>query len=177
MVRHLAYVTTNTGSWSPEIEKAQQAAEVAISIAMLRMFSALLAGANGMPTARFLLFNVAGGICFGAIALGAEIYKISETLSVISLGLLIAAGYAFPIFVRRNEAALHRRAVEVLRDHLRGWPASDKGRAEKCSGLYYWSHWYFSNFLEAASDLDNMPILGRCGKRAPQAVGFGWRRL
>ena len=120
MVRHLAYVTTNTGSWSPEIEKAQQAAEVAISIAMLRMFSALLAGANGMPTARFLLFNVAGGICFGAIALGAEIYKISETLSVISLGLLIAAGYAFPIFVRRNEAALHRRAVEVLRDHLRG---------------------------------------------------------
>jgi membrane protein DedA with SNARE-associated domain len=87
---------------------------------MLRMFSALLAGANGMPTARFLLFNVAGGICFGAIALGAEIYKISETLSVISLGLLIAAGYAFPIFVRRNEAALHRRAVEVLRDHLRG---------------------------------------------------------
>jgi hypothetical protein len=116
MVRHLAYVTTNTGSWSPEIEKAQQAAEVAISIAMLRMFSALLAGANGMPTARFLLFNVAGGICFGAIALGAEIYKISETLSVISLGLLIAV----PIFVRRNEAALHRRAVEVLRDHLRG---------------------------------------------------------
>jgi membrane protein DedA with SNARE-associated domain len=53
------------------------------------MFSALLAGANGMPTARFLLFNVAGGICFGAIALGAEIYKISETLSVISLGLLL----------------------------------------------------------------------------------------
>ena len=32
-------------------------------IAMLRMFSALLAGANGMPAARFLLFNVAGGIC------------------------------------------------------------------------------------------------------------------
>jgi hypothetical protein len=26
MVRHLAYVTTNTGSWSPEIEKTQQAA-------------------------------------------------------------------------------------------------------------------------------------------------------
>jgi membrane protein DedA with SNARE-associated domain len=32
-------------------------------IAILRMFSALLAGANGMPAARFLLFNVAGGIC------------------------------------------------------------------------------------------------------------------
>ena len=26
MVRHLAYVTTNTGSWSPEIEKTRQAA-------------------------------------------------------------------------------------------------------------------------------------------------------
>jgi membrane protein DedA with SNARE-associated domain len=55
------------------------------------MFAASLAGANGMPAARFLLFNVAGGICwaclfgFRAFALGAEIYKISGTLSVISL--------------------------------------------------------------------------------------------
>jgi membrane protein DedA with SNARE-associated domain len=51
--------------------------------ALLRMFSALLAGTNGMPAARFLLFNVADGICwaclfgFAAFALGAEIYKIS----------------------------------------------------------------------------------------------------
>ncbi len=84
------------------------------------MFSALLAGANGMPAARFLLFNVADGICwaclfgFRAFALRAEIYKISGMLSVISLGPFIAAGYAFSIFVRRNEPALHRRAVEAL---------------------------------------------------------------
>jgi membrane protein DedA with SNARE-associated domain len=84
------------------------------------MFSALLAGANGMPAARFLLFNVADGIywaClfdFQAFALRAEIYKISGMLSVISLGPFIAAGYAFSIFVRRNEPALHRRAIEAL---------------------------------------------------------------
>jgi hypothetical protein len=83
------------GVMDPRNRGNRQAAQVAISIAMLRMFSALLAGANGMPTARFLLFNVAGGICwaclfgFGAFTLGAEIYKISETLSVISWAYLL----------------------------------------------------------------------------------------
>jgi hypothetical protein len=37
--------------------------------------------------------------------IGAEIYKISETLSVISLGLFIAAGYAFSISF--DEMKLH----------------------------------------------------------------------
>jgi membrane protein DedA with SNARE-associated domain len=54
-------------------------------IAVLRMFAALPAGANGMPAARFFFFNITGGICwarlfgFGAYAVGTEIYKISET--------------------------------------------------------------------------------------------------
>src|ERR1700688_422161 len=67
-------------------------------VAVLRMFAALLAGANSMPAGRFFFFNIAGGICwaclfgFGAYAAGAEIYKISGALSVISLGLFIAAG-------------------------------------------------------------------------------------
>jgi membrane protein DedA with SNARE-associated domain len=95
-------------------------------IAVLRMFAALLAGANGMPAARFFFFNITGGICwaclfgFGAYALGAQMYKISGTLSVISLGLFIAAGYVFSIFVRRNEVLLRRRAETVLSDHSRG---------------------------------------------------------
>jgi membrane protein DedA with SNARE-associated domain len=95
-------------------------------IAVLRMFAALLAGANGMPAARFFFFNITGGICwaclfgFGAYAAGAQMYKISGTLSVISLGLFIAAGYAFSIFVRRNEGLLRRRAETVLSDHSRG---------------------------------------------------------
>jgi membrane protein DedA with SNARE-associated domain len=95
-------------------------------IAVLRMFAALLAGANGMPAARFFFFNITGGICwaclfgFGAYALGAQTYKISGTLSVISLCLFAAAGYVFSIFVRRNEVLLRRRAETVLSDHSRG---------------------------------------------------------
>src|SRR6202795_1243617 len=95
-------------------------------IAVLRMFAALLAGANSMPAGRFFFFNITGGVCwaclfgFGAYTVGAEIYKISGTLSVISLGLFIAAGYALSIFVRRNEAVLRRRAEEALSGCSRG---------------------------------------------------------
>jgi membrane protein DedA with SNARE-associated domain len=78
-------------------------------IAVLRMFAALLAGANSMPAGRFFFFNVTGGICwaclfgFGAHAVGTEIYKISETMSLVSLGLFIAAGSALSIIIRRYE--------------------------------------------------------------------------
>jgi membrane protein DedA with SNARE-associated domain len=90
------------------------------------MFAALLAGANNMPAARFFFFNVTGGVCwacllgFGAYAVGAKIYKISGTLSLISLGLFIAAGYVLSTFVRRNEVALRRRAERALSDHSCG---------------------------------------------------------
>src|SRR6202047_3691956 len=89
-------------------------------IAVLRMFAALLAGANSMPAGRFFFFNVTGGICwaclfgFGAYAVGTEIYKISKMLSLVSLGLFIVAGSAFSIVLRRNEAVLRRRAEEAL---------------------------------------------------------------
>jgi membrane protein DedA with SNARE-associated domain len=92
-------------------------------IAVLRMFAALLAGANSMPAARFFFFNITGGICwaglfgFGAYAVGAEIDKISRALSLILLGLFIAAGYPLSIFIRRNEATLRRRAEIALSDH------------------------------------------------------------
>src|SRR6267378_3694798 len=95
-------------------------------IAVLRMFAALLAGANNMPAGRFFFFNITGGVCwaclfgFGAYAVGAEIYKISGILSVISLGLFIAAGYALSIFIRRNEVTLRRRAEVALSDHSCG---------------------------------------------------------
>jgi membrane protein DedA with SNARE-associated domain len=95
-------------------------------IAVLRMFAALLAGANSMPAARFFFFNITGGVCwaclfgFGAYAVGGEIYKISGALSMISLGLFIAAGYALSIVIRRNEVALRRRAEVALSDHSCG---------------------------------------------------------
>jgi membrane protein DedA with SNARE-associated domain len=71
-------------------------------------------------SARFFFFNITGGVCwaclfgFGAYAVGGEIYKISGALSVISLGLFIAAGYLLSIFIRRNEVALRRRAEVAL---------------------------------------------------------------
>src|SRR6202051_2258839 len=57
-----------------------------VFIAVLRVFAALLAGANSMPAGRFFFFNITGGVCwaclfgFGAYAVGGEIYKISGTL-------------------------------------------------------------------------------------------------
>src|SRR5258706_7019109 len=89
-------------------------------IAVLRMFAALLAGANSMPAGRFFFFNMTGGICwaclfgFGAYAVGAEIYKISGTLSVVSLVLFIASGSALSIVIRRYEVKLLGRAKRVL---------------------------------------------------------------
>src|ERR1700719_1777908 len=95
-------------------------------VAVLRMFAALLAGANSMAAGRFFFFNITGGFCwaclfgFGAYAVGAEIYTISGTLSVISLALFIATGFALSIFMRRNEVTLRRRAELALSDHSRG---------------------------------------------------------
>ena len=95
-------------------------------VAVLRMFTALLAGANSMPAGRFFFFNITGGVCwaclfgFGAYAVGAGIYTISGTLSVISLGVFIATGFALSIFMRRNEVTLRRRAELALSDRSCG---------------------------------------------------------
>src|SRR5258708_10559836 len=94
------------------------------------MFAALLAGANSMPAGRFFFFNITGGVCwaclfgFGAYAVGAEIYKISGTLSVISLGLFIAAGYGLSIFFSRNEVTLPPPAEVALSDPSRCLPTT-----------------------------------------------------
>src|SRR6516225_10221062 len=93
-------------------------------IAVLRMFAALLAGANSMPAGRFFFFNVTvtGGICwaclfgFGAYVVGAEIYKISKTLSLVSLALFVGAGSALSIIIRRYEIELLRQAERGLPD-------------------------------------------------------------
>ena len=86
------------------------------------MLAALLAGVTRMPYARFSLYNATGGICwaclfgFGAHAVGTEIYKISETMSLVSLGLFIAAGSALSIIIRRYEIVLLRQAERGLPD-------------------------------------------------------------
>jgi membrane protein DedA with SNARE-associated domain len=91
-------------------------------VAVLRMFAALLAGANSMPAGRFFFFNVTGGICwaclfgFGAYAVGTEMLKVSKALSLVSLGLFIVAGSAFSIVLRRNEIVLLHQAEHELSD-------------------------------------------------------------
>jgi membrane protein DedA with SNARE-associated domain len=91
-------------------------------IAVLRMFAALLAGANGLPAGRFFFFNITGGICwaclfgFGGYAIGNEVYKISGVLSLVSLGLFIAAGFTLSIIIRRYEPALRRQAEQAQLD-------------------------------------------------------------
>jgi membrane protein DedA with SNARE-associated domain len=91
-------------------------------VAVLRMFAALLAGANSMPAGRFFFFNVTGGICwaclfgFGAYAVGTEMLKVSKALSLVSLGLFIVAGSALSIVLRRNEIVLLHEAEHELSD-------------------------------------------------------------
>jgi membrane protein DedA with SNARE-associated domain len=95
-------------------------------IAVLRMFTALLAGANRLPASRFFFFNITGGICwaclfgFGAHTLGKEIYNFSETLSLISFGLFIVAGVTFSFVIQRYEVVLLGQAKLVRSDHQRG---------------------------------------------------------
>jgi membrane protein DedA with SNARE-associated domain len=89
-------------------------------IALLRMFAGPLAGAGGMPWWRFLLFNIAGGICwactfgFGAYAVGAEVHRISGALSAVAFVLFVAAGLTFSRVLRRYEPVLLRRAQKVF---------------------------------------------------------------
>lgn len=89
-------------------------------VAVLRMFAALLAGANNMPWGRFLFFNASGGVCwassfgFGAYAVGTAIYKISGALSLVSFLLFIATGLVLSRVISHYEPRLLRRAEEVL---------------------------------------------------------------
>jgi membrane protein DedA with SNARE-associated domain len=91
-------------------------------VAVLRMFAALLAGANSMPAGRVLLVKGNRGsfwacmIGFRAYAVGTEMLKVSKALSLVSLGLFIVAGSAFSIVLRRNEIVLLHQAEHELSD-------------------------------------------------------------
>ena len=97
-------------------------------VAVLRMFAALLAGANRMPWGRFAFFNVSGGICwassfgFGAHAVGTAIYKISEVFSLIAFILFIVIGFTLSRVIRHYEPILLRRAERVFSNRPAGAP-------------------------------------------------------
>ncbi|GBR38822.1 hypothetical protein AA101099_1384 [Neoasaia chiangmaiensis NBRC 101099] len=98
-------------------------------VAVLRVFVALLAGANRMPWGSFLWHNALGGIAWaggyaiGAYLLGHEILRLSGPLAIgVGTIVTIALGIAL-VFLKRNEKRL---TEEALRDaeqeeHGGGW--------------------------------------------------------
>jgi membrane protein DedA with SNARE-associated domain len=89
-------------------------------VAVLRTFAALLAGANGMPWHRFLLWNSLGGAAwtslygFGAYLLGDAAKRLSGPLGVVLALLGAAALLSAIIFVKRNETRLMDEARRGL---------------------------------------------------------------
>jgi membrane protein DedA with SNARE-associated domain len=90
--------------------------------AVLRALAALLAGINGMPSHRFFLFNVAGGIVwaalfgFGAFALGEGFHRLQGRLAFIGVVLVLAGAACTMWFVRRHEAGLQAAADQAIED-------------------------------------------------------------
>lgn len=89
-------------------------------VAILRVFIALLAGANHMPWHLFLVFNAlgglfwAGGYAFGAYYLGHKVMQISGPVGI-TFGVLGAIGLvASVIFLRRNEQRLTEEAEAAM---------------------------------------------------------------
>ena len=78
-------------------------------VAFLRVFAALLAGANKYQWPQFLFFNAAGGITWalvfgiGAFFFGDSLRRVSGPLGAIALGGVIVGIIAFTYIVRREE--------------------------------------------------------------------------
>jgi membrane protein DedA with SNARE-associated domain len=85
-------------------------------VAILRTYSALLAGVNRMPWPHFLLMNALGGICWatvfgvGAYLFGKEAAALGGGVSVLLLVGAVVAVIAGILFFRRHEAELERQA-------------------------------------------------------------------
>jgi membrane protein DedA with SNARE-associated domain len=89
-------------------------------IAVMRVFGALLAGANRMSWPSFLVFNVASGIAWATLY-GAGAYSLGKNVHVFTLYAGIGAGLAAVIliaaaavFLRRHEARLQHEAERAL---------------------------------------------------------------
>jgi len=92
-------------------------------IVLLRVFAGLLAGALEMPYPRFLVANVAGGICWAG-GLTAAIYYLGEVadqwfsrFSYIALILAVVVGVVIGLVVKRRTAqAAERHHAEQQRE-------------------------------------------------------------
>lgn len=94
-------------------------------IAILRTYSAILAGINLMSWPHFLLMNALGGVCWAsAFGLGAYLLGNDFTRVAGPVGLLLFVGAivlvaAATFFFRHHERQLERRAAEALSG---SWP-------------------------------------------------------
>ncbi len=94
-------------------------------VAILRTYSALLAGVNLMPWLHFLVVNALGGICwaslfgFGAYFMGDHFTQIAGPVSFLIFGgaVIVVAGGMY--FFRTHEKNIEARAAEALSG---SWP-------------------------------------------------------
>jgi len=89
-------------------------------IAVLRTYSAILAGINLMNWPHFLLMNALGGACWastfglGAYLLGKNFTRIAGSIGLIFFIIAIVLVAAGMFFFRHHEKQLERRAAEAL---------------------------------------------------------------
>jgi membrane protein DedA with SNARE-associated domain len=96
-------------------------------IAILRTYSALLAGVNLMGWPHFLVMNALGGICwasvfgFGAYFLGHHFTRIASPVAFVLLIGAIALIAGSMYFFRNHEKKIEQRAAQAL---VGSWPHS-----------------------------------------------------
>ncbi|HWZ19237.1 MAG TPA: DedA family protein [Ktedonobacteraceae bacterium] len=93
-------------------------------VAVLRVWTAFLAGTNRMRWTAFLLFNALGGIVWatlyglGGYLLGDNIHRLTGPVAFITIALAILAFIAVLLYVRRHEQQLEAEAERALPDSL-----------------------------------------------------------
>ncbi len=92
-------------------------------VAFLRVFAAVLAGANRMPWGRFLVWNALGGIVwtslygYGAYILGNQVHKLVGPVGI-TCGVLTSAAVVWgALFLRKHEHRLLREAELAMLAH------------------------------------------------------------
>lgn len=89
-------------------------------VAFLRVFAALLAGANRMDWWRFFLMNLLGGACWatlmggGAYFLGHQMQQIAGPASLVMFGIAISLVVVGFVVLRRQEKTLSAHAQAAL---------------------------------------------------------------
>lgn len=91
-------------------------------VPVLRSIAGVLAGANRMPSGRFLAANLAGALawvgldCVWAYSVGKELVRLRAWVGIVlgCIALLVVAALA--IFLRRHEKRLQLRAERVLKE-------------------------------------------------------------